>query len=160
MASPTPERGIYDQGHRHRDDLVHPVERPAEKAAAERIEADEQHKHEHPERADRIQRCDGTVEQRNVEVARTIGDKWLVRSGLMAGDRVIVEGVQKVQPGMPVEAFIKTGDRNVISYLSKPLTDQAIVNILKKEGIQIARRTVAKYRDQLGILSARMRKRV
>jgi RNA polymerase sigma-54 factor len=43
---------------------------------------------------------------------------------------------------------------------SKPLTDQAIVNILKSEGIQIARRTVAKYRDQLGILSARMRKRV
>src|SRR5690606_30744357 len=43
---------------------------------------------------------------------------------------------------------------------AKPLTDQAIVNILKKEGIQIARRTVAKYRDQLGILSARMRKRV
>jgi RNA polymerase sigma-54 factor len=43
---------------------------------------------------------------------------------------------------------------------AKPLTDQAIVNILKNEGIQIARRTVAKYRDQLGILSARMRKRV
>ena len=42
----------------------------------------------------------------------------------------------------------------------KPLTDQAIVDILKKEGVQIARRTVAKYRDQLGILSARMRKRV
>ncbi len=42
----------------------------------------------------------------------------------------------------------------------KPLTDQAIVNILKEEGIQIARRTVAKYRDQLGVLSARMRKRV
>lgn len=42
----------------------------------------------------------------------------------------------------------------------RPLTDQAIVNILKEEGIQIARRTVAKYRDQLGILSARMRKRV
>ena len=42
----------------------------------------------------------------------------------------------------------------------KPLTDQAIVDILKREGINIARRTVAKYRDQLGILSARMRKRV
>jgi RNA polymerase sigma-54 factor len=41
-----------------------------------------------------------------------------------------------------------------------PLTDQAIVNILKKNGVQIARRTVAKYRDQLGVLSARMRKRV
>jgi RNA polymerase sigma-54 factor len=41
-----------------------------------------------------------------------------------------------------------------------PYTDQAIVDILKEEGIKIARRTVAKYRDQLGILSARMRKRV
>ena len=41
-----------------------------------------------------------------------------------------------------------------------PYTDQAIVDVLKEEGIQIARRTVAKYRDQLGILSARMRKRV
>jgi RNA polymerase sigma-54 factor len=42
----------------------------------------------------------------------------------------------------------------------KPLTDQKIVGILEGEGIQIARRTVAKYRDQLGILPARMRKRV
>ncbi len=42
----------------------------------------------------------------------------------------------------------------------KPLTDRAIVDILKREGVNIARRTVAKYRDQLGILSARMRKRV
>ncbi len=42
----------------------------------------------------------------------------------------------------------------------KPLTDRAIVDILKREGVKIARRTVAKYRDQLGILSARMRKRV
>lgn len=41
-----------------------------------------------------------------------------------------------------------------------PLTDQAIVNILKQSGVNIARRTVAKYRDQLGVLSARMRKRV
>ncbi len=42
----------------------------------------------------------------------------------------------------------------------KPLTDQKIVNLLETDGIQIARRTVAKYRDQLGILPARMRKRV
>ncbi|MGE0553792.1 MAG: RNA polymerase factor sigma-54 [Gemmatimonadales bacterium] len=43
---------------------------------------------------------------------------------------------------------------------SKPLTDQQIVSMFKDQGIQIARRTVAKYRDQLGILPARMRKRV
>ena len=42
----------------------------------------------------------------------------------------------------------------------KPLTDQAIVDLLKSEGVKIARRTVAKYRDQLGIVPARMRKRV
>ena len=42
----------------------------------------------------------------------------------------------------------------------KPLTDQKIVELLKTDGVKIARRTVAKYRDQLGVLPARMRKRV
>jgi RNA polymerase sigma-54 factor len=41
-----------------------------------------------------------------------------------------------------------------------PMTDSQIVAALKARGIQIARRTVAKYRDQLGILPARMRRRV
>ena len=41
-----------------------------------------------------------------------------------------------------------------------PLTDAEIVDLLKSKGIRIARRTVAKYRDQLKILPARMRKRV
>ncbi len=43
---------------------------------------------------------------------------------------------------------------------TEPLTDQQIVQRLRARGVRIARRTVAKYRDQLGILSARMRKRV
>ncbi|MGH7702616.1 MAG: RNA polymerase factor sigma-54 [Gemmatimonadales bacterium] len=43
---------------------------------------------------------------------------------------------------------------------ANPITDQQIVHLFQDQGIQIARRTVAKYRDQLGILSARMRKRV
>jgi RNA polymerase sigma-54 factor len=43
---------------------------------------------------------------------------------------------------------------------AKPLTDQQIVHLFEEQGIQIARRTVAKYRDQLGILPARMRRRV
>jgi RNA polymerase sigma-54 factor len=43
---------------------------------------------------------------------------------------------------------------------AKPLTDQQIVHLFQEQGIQIARRTVAKYRDQLSILPARMRKRV
>jgi RNA polymerase sigma-54 factor len=44
--------------------------------------------------------------------------------------------------------------------VSSPMTDSAIVNALQERGVKIARRTVAKYRDQLGILPARMRKRV
>jgi RNA polymerase sigma-54 factor len=42
---------------------------------------------------------------------------------------------------------------------SKPLSDEALAKALKDKGIEIARRTVAKYRGQLGIPSARMRKR-
>ena len=41
-----------------------------------------------------------------------------------------------------------------------PLTDQQIVEHFAGKGVKIARRTVAKYRDQLGILPARMRKRL
>ena len=33
-------------------------------------------------------------------------------------------GEVKLLPGMPVEAFIQTGERTVISYLMKPLHDQ------------------------------------
>lgn len=40
-----------------------------------------------------------------------------------------------------------------------PLSDQKIVNLLKQDGIQIARRTVAKYRDILGILPSNRRKK-
>jgi membrane fusion protein (multidrug efflux system) len=46
---------------------------------------------------------DGKVEMRNVTTARAVGDQWLVTSGLAAGDRVIVEGLQKIGPGAPVQ---------------------------------------------------------
>jgi len=39
-----------------------------------------------------------------------------------------------------------------------PLSDQKIADILRKDGLNIARRTVAKYREQLGLLPARMRR--
>src|SRR5438309_5649748 len=40
-----------------------------------------------------------------------------------------------------------------------PLSDQKLVELLKTEGIEIARRTVAKYRDDLGILPSSKRKK-
>lgn len=41
----------------------------------------------------------GKVEQRVLVTGGTQGDRWVVKSGLAAGDRVIVEGLQKVRPG-------------------------------------------------------------
>ncbi|MBK8165949.1 MAG: RNA polymerase factor sigma-54 [bacterium] len=41
---------------------------------------------------------------------------------------------------------------------ARPLSDKKIVDLLQESGLKIARRTVAKYREQMGILSARMRK--
>lgn len=41
---------------------------------------------------------------------------------------------------------------------SKPLTDEQLTGILKEKGYNIARRTVAKYREQLSIPVARLRK--
>jgi membrane fusion protein (multidrug efflux system) len=47
---------------------------------------------------------DGTVQPRPITVGRAIGDRWLVTGGLTEGDQVIVEGLQKVRPGMPAKA--------------------------------------------------------
>ena len=44
------------------------------------------------------------VEARNVDAERSHGEKWVVTAGLKAGDRVIVEGLQKVRPGAVVKA--------------------------------------------------------
>jgi membrane fusion protein (multidrug efflux system) len=42
----------------------------------------------------------GKVEQRFLKIDRAIGDRWLVCEGLKAGDRVIMEGLQKIRPGV------------------------------------------------------------
>lgn len=46
----------------------------------------------------------GKVSQRALTLDRAIGDRWLVASGLAAGDQVIVEGMQKARPGASVKA--------------------------------------------------------
>jgi RNA polymerase sigma-54 factor len=77
--------------------------------------------------------------------------KYFFSSGLSTsgGEDVSARGIKD-----QIEKLVSSEDPR------DPLTDQAIVNILREQGVNIARRTVAKYRDQLGVLSARMRKRV
>ncbi len=43
------------------------------------------------------------LEPRPIQVMRTVGDNWLVTDGLKAGDRVIMEGIQRARPGTPVK---------------------------------------------------------
>ena len=47
---------------------------------------------------------DNVVELRPLQVDRAIGDQWVVNSGLIAGDRVVVEGIQSAKPGTKVVA--------------------------------------------------------
>ena len=47
---------------------------------------------------------DSKAQVRPVKVSQTVGDQWLVESGLEAGDKVIVTGLQKIGPGAPVQA--------------------------------------------------------
>ncbi|MHB1298078.1 MAG: RNA polymerase factor sigma-54 [Gemmatimonadaceae bacterium] len=77
--------------------------------------------------------------------------KYFFSSGIKSsdGEDVSARGIRAT-----IETLVKEEDpRN-------PLTDQALVEILERDGVQIARRTVAKYRDQLGLPPARMRKRL
>ncbi|NYT64719.1 efflux RND transporter periplasmic adaptor subunit [Alcaligenaceae bacterium] len=53
--------------------------------------------------------AENQVEARVLKATRTIGDQWLVEEGIAAGERVIVEGVQKVRPG----AGVTTVEKNV-----------------------------------------------
>jgi len=45
---------------------------------------------------------DSRAELRNVETDRTVGDQWLISKGLAPGDRLIIEGLGRIQPGQPV----------------------------------------------------------
>ena len=77
--------------------------------------------------------------------------KYFFSSGLAttSGEDISARGVRD-----KIQKLVEDED------VHKPLTDQKLVELLKTEGVKIARRTVAKYRDQLGLLPARMRKRV
>ncbi len=95
-------------------------------------------------------------------VSRAVSGKYMVprRAGLFEmkyfftsgyttaeGDAVSNESVRQA-----ISEIIKTEDGR------KPLSDQDIVTLLAERGLPIARRTVAKYREQLGILPSHLRK--
>jgi RNA polymerase sigma-54 factor len=77
---------------------------------------------------------------------------YFLNSGIQSvdgGDRVASLSVKE-----RIKKLIKSEDK------SKPHSDQEIANILKRSNIEIARRTVAKYREMLGILPSNQRKNI
>lgn len=76
--------------------------------------------------------------------------KYFFSGGLMgdSGEKISTESVK-----IFIKDIVNRED------CKKPLSDEKIANKLKNEGIDISRRTVAKYRDELGILSSSRRKR-
>jgi membrane fusion protein (multidrug efflux system) len=57
-----------------------------------------------------VAKADDVVERRPVEVDRAVGNQWLLQSGLAAGDRVVVDGFQRIKPGdkvKPVEVDLR-----------------------------------------------------
>ena len=60
---------------------------------------------------------DGKAQPRQLKTAGVAGDKWIVTDGLHPGDKLIVEGLLAVQPGMAVKAFpakLPTGPSNAV----------------------------------------------
>lgn len=76
--------------------------------------------------------------------------KYFFNSGIesKSGDMMASQGIKNM-----IKEIIEREDS------SKPISDQKIADILKDKGIKISRRTVAKYRDEMGIASSSKRKR-
>ncbi|WP_028885777.1 efflux RND transporter periplasmic adaptor subunit [Teredinibacter turnerae] len=64
--------------------------------------------------------ANNTVESRTLQLGQTINNHWLVESGLQAGDRVIVEGLQKTAPGAPVQAVELNAETASTTPTTKP----------------------------------------
>ena len=64
------------------------------------------------------------------------------------------EDVSTIEIKKTLESIISDEDKN------KPLTDKLLSELLKEKGYNVARRTIAKYREQLGFSVARLRKKL
>jgi membrane fusion protein (multidrug efflux system) len=54
-----------------------------------------------------------TVEQRMVKAGERVGNSWIIDSGVKPGEKVIVEGIQKVQPGVKVVAQVVKTEQEI-----------------------------------------------
>jgi RNA polymerase sigma-54 factor len=94
-------------------------------------------------------------------VSRAVAEKWMQTPRGLVPLRRFFSGGTETESGESMSwAAVKAVLQEIIDAedKSKPLSDEALVAELKKRGIQVARRTVVKYRQQLDIPPARRRK--
>lgn len=94
-------------------------------------------------------------------VSRAVAGKWVATPrGLVELRRFFGGGVETSDGGALSFEAVRTLLRDIVDAEDKtaPLSDEAIARALRERGVPIARRTVVKYREQLGIPPARLRK--
>jgi len=95
-------------------------------------------------------------------VSRTVSNKYLqTATQMFALKRFFARGIKQKKgeiPSLEIKQRIKELIENEDE--RRPLKDKDIASLLKKEGIDISRRTVAKYRNSLKILSYNLRKKI
>ncbi|HTM69934.1 MAG TPA: HlyD family secretion protein, partial [Luteimonas sp.] len=63
---------------------------------------------------------DGKVARKDIQTGSQQGSDWVVRSGLVEGDQVIVSGLQRVQPGAPAKAMPADGTADAAGASGQP----------------------------------------
>jgi membrane fusion protein, multidrug efflux system len=63
---------------------------------------------------------DATVEQRMVKAGERVGNLWIIDSGLKPGEKVIVDGIQRVKPGVQVSAKTRKSEEKTSVGLNAP----------------------------------------
>ena len=94
-------------------------------------------------------------------VSRAISHKYIQTDyGMLALKRFFSVGVRQADGNTVSAESIRDRVRELVELEQpgKPLSDQRIVEILKEQGVDIARRTVAKYRKSMKILSSNLRR--
>lgn len=96
-----------------------------------------------------------------VQIAQHLGLHESTISRAVAGKSVALPDGRVVQLSKFFDRSLSVRDRvrNLIQAESRPLTDDDIADALARQGVTVARRTVAKYRKMLGILPANVRGR-
>ncbi len=103
-----------------------------------------------------------TIEVHPATISRAVAGKYaLSPHGIIELRKFFTSGFKSSDGNQVANTSIKDTIQNLVDNEppAKPLSDSAIEKLLKEKGLKVARRTIAKYRDQLNILPSHLRKK-